>query len=105
MKILFKKVGVAVLDKTSYEPKHAIDDLKPTPILKTCIPPCKGETNCMRICARYQDRAYYPDIAAENLKACYIDPENHSHTCEQISTQVAETLFGGANGRFNIKFS
>ena len=89
-----------MVDKSVYEPEIAIDHLKPAPILKTCIPPCKGETNCMRICSRYQDRANYPDIAAENLKACYIDPETHHQTCEQISTQVAETLFGGANSKF-----
>ena len=87
------------MDKSSYEPEYAIDDLKPAPVLKTCIIACKGERNCMRICPRFADRANYPGIAAENLKACFIDPVTHNHTCEQISTQVAETLFGGANGK------
>ena len=53
----------------------------------------------MRICKRFADRANYPDIAAENLKTCFIDPVTHNHTCEQISKIVAETLFGGANGK------
>ena len=87
------------MDKSSYEPEYAIDDLKPAPVLKTCIIACKGDSNCMRICPRFAGRANYPDISAKNLKSCFIDPVTHNHTCEKISTQVAETLFGGANGK------
>ena len=65
---LVPTVILVIVPLSSFEPEFAIDDLKPAPILKTCIPPCKGESNCMRICNRFADKANYPDISAENLK-------------------------------------
>ena len=79
------------------ETKYDIDDLKPTPILKTCKkPPCHGSNPCIRICGLCANKPTYPNINALNLK--FFDEE--SVDCSSISTRTAETLFPGTtNGK------
>ena len=91
------KVGVAVTGLDTIGKDRAIDTLKPVPIVKTCFPPCKGKTPCLRICPRFATKPFYPTISRENLKACTPN-ETTATDCRIISSSVGNTLFGDING-------
>ena len=94
------KVGAAINHRASVSPEYGIDDLKPVPILKTCLPPCHNSNPCMRICSYCPDRPKYPNIDAFTLT--FFDKD--SRKCSHISSRTAGTLFGNKNGRL-LKYS
>ena len=95
----FFKVGAAVNHRVSANAENEIDDLKPTPILKTCQPPCHGSNPCIRICRLCANQPQYPNINALSLKF-FDEDSGTTGKCSHISTRTAETLFpGNTNGK------